>query len=335
MSHSRKILIIRPDHLGDVILSLPVAEALKNQYPDSLIIYLSAPGVEDLQGMVYYVDGWIIDRDDRGQRRSISALAALFRGGGFDTLIELKPSFRTAVAGFLSHVQTRIGTSRRIYSIFYNHWVNLHRRASGKHQTDLDLAMLKPMGIKIEGLLPNLKINVDCLAKAKSLLNIDPKSYIVIHPGSSGSAPNWPMGNYMKLARLITDQTNYKVVLTGLELDASANFGQFINLCGKTDLEALTGAIYGAELYISGSTGPLHLADALGIRCMSFFVNHISIGPDRWGPRRNMANVLMPANPCRCARLSDCHCLEQVTPEMAFNKMKDVLKESECGTAKK
>lgn len=334
MISPRKILLIRPDHLGDVILSLPVAEALKRSYPESQVFYLAASGPAQLQILADYVDGWIIDENSNGKPKSLLSLLKSIREIGIDTMVELKPSWRTAAAGYFSRIPLRIGTSRRFYSFFYNHNLNLHRRASGRHQTDLELAMLEPLNIKVQGLFPNLKINNQCLSKASLLTDLKPKSYVIIHPGSSGSSPNWPLGNYIELAKTIASDTEYKVVITGLASDIGPDFDQYINLCGKTDLEALAGLISGAALFISGSTGPLHLADSLGAKCISFFVNHPDIGPDRWGPRRNMTSVLMPEKSCHCPRLSNCHCLEQVTLDIAFNKIGEALRLRECGPIK-
>jgi hypothetical protein len=63
----------------------------------------------------------------------------------------------------------------------------------------------------------------------------------------------------------------------------------------------------------------------LGVRCISFFVNHNVIGPERWGPRRNMKNILMPLEKCSCGRLSRCRCLEKIKPEAALDKIRSVL----------
>jgi ADP-heptose:LPS heptosyltransferase len=331
----RKILLIRPDHLGDVILSLPVAEALKNYWPDSRVYYFSAPGPANLQGMIDYVDGWIIDETSRGSKLSLFQLAKIFRMGGFDILVELKPSWRTAVAGFLSGSPIRIGTSRRFYSIFYNRYVNLHRRASGRHQTDLDLAMLKPLGINNAGMLPSLQLGEICREKAKTLLTGVTNPYIVIHPGGGGSTTNWPLENYRQLAKMILQRTEYAVIITGYN-DKIGEFENCLNLNGKTDIESLAGVLAGASLFISVGTGPLHLADALGTRCMAFFTNRAGIEPERWGPRRNMENILVsPNKTCRCADSRSCRCLEQISSESAFNRVESILGIAGCGTAKK
>jgi heptosyltransferase-3 len=318
----RKAIIIRPDRLGDLILSLPVAQALKEKYPDCHISYLAAPGPAAIAPLVGYVDSWIIDKGQNG-RLTVFELARSLRQGGFDHLIELKPSWRSAVAGFLARIPVRIGTARRFYSFFYNKRLNLHRRSSGRHQTDLDLAMLKPMAIDSAGHLPRLSLPDDFKKDIEKLVGKSIKEYIVIHPGSGGSAPNWPIENYRELAKLILKETD--VIITGLEADFDG-FENCLNLTGKTNLPQLAAILDGARAFISGSTGPLHLADALGVKCISFFVNRADIGPVRWGPLRNLQNVIMPDTPsCQCRDISACRCLEQVTAQEAFNKVRIVL----------
>jgi heptosyltransferase III len=323
-----KIILIRPDHLGDLILSLPVAETLKKRFTDCAITYLAAKGPASLGGFIPYVDNWIIDQGPDGKRLSLLALINILRDGNFDCLIELKPSWRTALAGFLARVKTRIGTSRRLYSIFYNRRVSVHRRASRKHQTDLELELLIPLGIDISGISPSLAIPDNYGKIASGLVGKGIINYIVIHPGSQGSAPNWPTENYRKLADIILKQTDFKVVITGVEKDISI-FEGCINLCGKTSLAELACVIAGARLFISGSTGTLHLADALGTRCISFFTGHPDVDFWRWGPRRNLDGILNPPTVCNVSNLSSCSCLESITPELAYAKFKQMVSNSE------
>lgn len=319
-----KILLIRPDRLGDLILSLPVAEELKKQIPEASIYYLASRYTAGISALAEYVDGWLIDEDSSGGRLSVLALKNIIKSGGYDCLIELKPSWRTAAAGFLSGVSARIGTSRRAYSIFYNRRLKIPRKSSGFHQSDLELAHLRPLGIELAGLNPNLVVAETGKKKAAVLLALDGKQYVVIHPGSRGSSPNWPLERYIRLADCINQKTEYKVVITNHDNNIRG-FENCFNIGGKTDLDTLAGVLDGASLFISGSTGPMHLADALGTACVSFFSNRENIGPVRWGPRRNLEKVIMPTEICRCGKAENCRCLERISVEEAFNTIKAVL----------
>jgi ADP-heptose:LPS heptosyltransferase len=140
-----------------------------------------------------------------------------------------------------------------------------------------------------------------------------------------GSAPNWPVSSYRELAKLILKETDFKVVITGLE----TNLGDFEgcqDLCGKTTLVELAGILGGASLFISGSTGTLHLADALGTRSIAFFPHHANIDERRWGPRRHPEGIMIPENDnCRSSSPAHCTCLTQITPEMAFKRLNEIL----------
>jgi len=318
-----KILIVRPDRLGDLILSLPVAEVLKREFPSSEVSYLASPYTCAISPMVTYVDEWIADDDGTGEPLCPLKLARRIKPYRFDCLIELKPSWRTAFGGFLSGVKTRIGTSRRAYSIFYNKRLKIHRRESGFHQADLELRHLAPLGIDISGANPTLRGSETGRLQAAKLLG-EIQRFIVIHPGSGGSAPNWPLDKYRGLAKRIAAETDYSVVITDSKGGLSG-FEGCLDLGGKTDLETLAGILAGARLFISGSTGPLHMADALGIPCIAFFSNRADLGPERWGPRRNMDNILMTGEICHCGKASDCRCLESITVDMAFAKVMSVL----------
>ncbi len=324
MINLEKILLIRPDRLGDLILSLPAAEALKKRIPGVAIHYLASRYTAGISALAEYVDDWLIDEDSRGGRFSVLGLKNKIKSGGYDCLIELKPSWRTAAAGFLAGVSVRIGTSRRAYSIFYNRRLKIPRKFSGFHQSDLELAHLRPLGIELAGLNPELMVAETGKKKAADLLALDGKRYVVIHPGSGGSSPNWPLGSYIRLADYINRKTEFKVVITNRDNNIRG-FENCLNIGGKTDLDTLAGVFHGASLFISGSTGPMHLADALGTACVSFFSNREDIGPARWGPRRNLGKVIRPAEICGCGKTENCRCLERISVDEAFNKIKAVL----------
>jgi len=329
-----KILIIRPDRLGDLILSLPVAETLKKNLLNTEIHYLVSPYTSAIAPMVDYVDHWMIDKDADGRKISVWSLSKKIKQQGFDCLIELKPSWRTSVAGYLSGVKTRIGTSRRFYSIFYSHRISVHRKSSGIHQTDLEVAHLRLFDFKDIIDKPSLRATPRGMEKADALLNDIPGPFVIIHPGSGGSAPNWPLEHYRRLAVMIRKNLDLEVVITnhraGLE-----GFESCLDLGGKTDLESLAGVIRRSEIFISGSTGPLHLADALGVRCAAVFSPRPEIGPVRWGPRRNMNNVVIPEAPCKCADLNNCDCLEKIPPDRVLEKIRNLLKVSVTGAGER
>lgn len=325
MNPPRKILIIRPDHLGDLILSLPVAETLKKNMSNTAVDYLVSPHTAPVAPMVDYVDGWLIDGDIDGKRLSLSNIISKIRKTGYDCIIELKPSWRTAAAGFLSGVKTRIGTSRRFYSFFYSERISVHRKSSGYHQTDLELRHLEPFDFKDCITKPRVNVTDNGLTRAGRLFDIDRKPFVVIHPGSGGSAPNWPVEHYRKLAVSIKENMKYEVVVTDRN-PGLRGFDGCIDLGGKTDLETLAGVLSRAEVFISGSTGPLHLADALGVPCLSFFLSRPDIGPDRWGPRKNLDNVIIPPHPCSCDDLRKCRCLEKISPLEVLEKLNNIKK---------
>lgn len=319
-----RFLLVRPDRLGDLILSLPVAEELKRSIPGCAVHYIISAKVAGIAPMVNYVDGWIID-DESGKRLTLSNLSNRMKSGEFDCVMDLKPSWRSAAAGWLSRVNIRIGTSRRAYSYFYNRRVNVHRKSSGFHQTDLELRHLEPLGIESERIDPRLNVSDRGRTAARQLLDLNDIPYIVIHPGSGGSAPNWPAKNYVELAGILAAEADLEVVITGDQKN-EIDFADCRDIRGRTDLETLAGILAGARIFISGSTGPLHMADALGTACVSFFADRNDIGPVRWGPRRNIENVLLPTEPCACSNIRSCRCLERISVETAYKKIAGLLR---------
>jgi len=123
-----------------------------------------------------------------------------------------------------------------------------------------------------------------------------PERYIVVHPGSGGSARDWPAERFGEVARTLSER-GVHVVITGIAAERDvcdvvhAACPEAIDLCGRTDLAATIRAIAGSSLMIANSTGVLHVAAACGIPVIGLYPSTPSMSPKRWGPYTSNAVV--------------------------------------------
>ncbi|MFN3821491.1 MAG: glycosyltransferase family 9 protein, partial [bacterium] len=150
---------------------------------------------------------------------------------------------------------------------------------------------------------------------------------IVLHPGSRGSSPRWHPIYWKELGERLWRQKGYRVIVTGSPSEKL--LGEYVagsggeNWAGKTDLAELAALLSEARLVVASSTGPLHLAVALGKEVVGLYSPSLNTLPSRWGPYNHPEWVIMPNKPicprCYPGRFSSCACMEELTVEAVFN----------------
>jgi len=146
---------------------------------------------------------------------------------------------------------------------------------------------------------------------------------------------NWPAGHFGGLGKGILNR-GFPVILTGSEEDrpvvdrvrARMNGGA-TDLCGGLDLEHLAALLSVAALVVANSTGPLHLADALGTKVIGLFSPYRSAAPHRWGPYGQPENVFVPegvaCKRCTRDRCEMYNCLSSVAPGVVLERSVKLL----------
>jgi len=339
---NERILVVRTDRIGDVILSLPTLELIKKNYPNCHLAMLVSPYTQSLLENNPYVDEVIVD-DKKSRFGGISGLyrlAKFLRKKGFDVSILLHPSWRLACLLYLAEIRYRVGTAYRLYSFFFNSRVFQHRKTIEKHEIEYNLDMLLPLGISAEKTLPKVYLLPDEEEKGRALLKefgigLD-DLVVVIHPGSGDSSLNFPARKFGGLADMLVEKERAIVVLTGKreESDLANTVAKNmktnpINLVGKLELRGLASVLRRADLMISNSTGPMHLATSLGTPVVAIFCPIKVAGPGRWGPYGGNHQVILPPVPlCRKCDTERCryyNCMDRIDTQEVYLKAKSIL----------
>jgi len=299
MEKVSKVLIVRNDKLGDFILSLPSFALVKQHLPNIKTVALVPQYTAEIATASPWIDEILIDNAD--QQRFFFPLAKQLSQHKFSSVITLFSSLRVALACWWARIPYRIAPATKIAQIFYNHRLLQHRSHSSKpeYEYNLDVAQKFLTDHGIEKITPPqapyILLEDKLIAKLRSdfMRNFDlaEKSKLAfIHVGSGGSAHNLTISQYVSLARHLHSNSGHIVVLTAGpdELSLAQSMAKQLQqvphvIYHSTEgLLRFTQHIAFSDIFISGSTGPLHLAGALDVPTAAFYPLRKSATALRW-----------------------------------------------------
>jgi len=234
------------------------------------------------------------------------------------------PKFPLVLAGFVARVPKRIGTGYRWYSFLFTHKIYEHRKTAERNEAAYNLHMLPSVGINAEeNALPQIKLRspeiqfvdrwiVEQLGKSDT-------KFAVLHITSGGSSQQWPVQKFIELGNAIVKKYEMNIVLTGVASDAniinvataSIGVGRAIPFVGHGILE-LAALLERASIVTAGSTGPGHLAAALGTPTIGLFPLPRALSKERWGFRGVRVINFSPNPITDCPNCEHCTCMERM-----------------------
>ncbi len=349
----KNILVVRLDHIGDLICSLPVFPILKERFPNATITVLTGAEGEAILKENPFVDQLIVFRSNWFLRKKILnaieffEVLSLLRKAKFDVGYDLRGDLRNIIFMFLTGVRFRIG-----YGIAGGAGL-LHRVGEYDerlHQAELNVKLVSGEVPARISLKPKIYLSAYEQKEAGEILNqsgIQKTDRIVaIHPEAGYVSKEWEEKNLKQLIELLLRDPSNKILIFGLSKAAKiaeAFFpphpnplpqgegrvrGQVINLVGKISLRQMISVIARAHLFIGNDSGPSHIAQALGIPAIV-----IASGTneyDRWGIWQQPSKVLSHAVSCAPCHLMECNveghpCMSQISGEQVFEEAKRLL----------
>jgi ADP-heptose:LPS heptosyltransferase len=321
-SKSLPILVVRCDRLGDVILSTPVFEVIKRHYPHAHLVAMVREAVAPAIDGMKSVDSLFIYRPESRHKGlgGFFRLVSDIKAGQFRIAVVLQSQWKIAAAIFFANIRYRVGPLSKIHSFFfYNRGVRQSRSQVEMHEADYNLQLLRRLGIRVgtRNIPVSMHISKERLAEARVWLarnGWNPEnSLIAVHPGMGGSALNWPEAHYIEFIRALLKEGK-QVVVTGGPGE-SALLARIREALGTYKAKAiwydskttsgtiqdLAGIFNWADLVVAPSTGPLHLAVALGKSVVTFYPPVRVQSAVRWGPYlkdETRAGILIPEVYC-------------------------------------
>ncbi|MBJ6108519.1 glycosyltransferase family 9 protein [Hymenobacter sp. BT523] len=326
---SQTFLVSRTDAIGDVVLTLPVCGRLKQLFPGCRVVLIGRTYTAPVAAACPWVNDFL-NLDELLKLPEAEQIAALQRHAAA-AIVHVFPNKLLARLAQKAKIPVRIGTRNR-----WRHWltcnrlVALSRRHSPLHEAQLNLQLLQPLGLR--GTPPLAEV-----AKLVRLQAPEPLAdhwhqllqqrrpgqlNVILHPRSRGSAREWGLDNFGQLAQLL-HRAGHRVFVTGTAAEGEEladwlrQNDAFLaaDLTGQLDLPQFLAFIAAADGLVAGSTGPLHLAAALGRHALGLYPPIRPMHPGRWGPLGPHATFLVFDKPncedCR-AQPAACTCIRAV-----------------------
>lgn len=321
--HTKPVIVIsRTDSIGDVVLTLPMAGIIKQFIPGSKVVFLGRNYTKDVINLSEHVDDFI-SYDDLLKLPAAERIQA-FRNIGATHVIHVFPVKEIAQLAKQAGIPNRIGTTNRLWHWFTcNRKVSLSRKNSDLHEAQLNTKLLEPLGIKKTFSLEELNqaygfTRVPALDAAFESLLVPGKTKVILHPKSKGSAREWGLDNFSKLISEL-DKHNYAVYISGTAQEGELvrslieKHPEAIDLTGKLSLKQFIAFINRCDALVAASTGPLHIAAALGKKAIGLFSPMRPIHPGRWKPIGKQAAYLVFDEDCEdCRNKKACDCLTKI-----------------------
>jgi lipopolysaccharide heptosyltransferase II len=289
-----RLLVSRTDRLGDLVLALPFVESLKARYPRCHVDVLASLYASPILEHNGSIDGIMRVQNDQllSSRNYCKDLAHKIRQADYQAVVVLYPERHISRLLYQVGIPHRIGTAGRFHSVFFNHRLMHSRKANRKHESEYNLDFLKYFDEGPTVTDPRVYPTVKEVNNARRIIAKAgvTEPFVVVHPGSGGSAERWPMERFIELAGLLKAQ-GLQVLLTG-SLEEGRLIDDIISgagadvpvIAGDTDLRTLAAVLSLAATVVANSTGPLHLAVAVGTRVVGLYPGRRIMSPVRWGP---------------------------------------------------
>jgi heptosyltransferase-3 len=335
----KNILLVRTDRIGDVVLTLPLAGMIKTHYPKCKVSFLVRNYTKDILINHPFVDEIVVLDEEKGSANIFSNLKRISEKK-YDACIIVNPTFKISLLLFLSGIRKRIGTGYRWYSFLFNEKVFEHRKYAEKHELEFNVNMLQKIGIdesiNEKNVLYNLQVDKESLVHIEKVLNDEKidleKPLIIIHPGSGGSSIDLPINKFIELIQKLIDE-KVQIIISGnnQEIDICNQLAvskSIKNFAGKFNLTQLTALISKTNVFISNSTGPIHIAAALGKFTVGFYPKILSCSKERWGPYTEKKLVYIPELDCKNCDRRQCEqldCMESINIDSVYSDLKKVL----------
>lgn len=288
-----RVLICRLSAIGDCIETWPVLTALKRFAPECEIHWVVDCGVDSLLRQHPAVDhvirlpkGWL------KRPSQVWNLRSQLRAHAFDVAIDPQGLSKSALVCWLSGARRRIGfappVSKEIAPWLYGETIAPQRT----HLVDRQLELLTPLGIRPEEVDFGYQVadhDRKWWQQTKTQLGLG-RSYVVINAGAGWDSRIWDLTRYGEVAQHLHTQGVTPLILWGSQREAEMahaiveHSGGVGKLAPDTNLPKLAAVMADCRFYVGSESGPMHLAAALGIPCVSL---HGPTLAERSGPYGN------------------------------------------------
>jgi ADP-heptose:LPS heptosyltransferase len=338
LSKINRIVLIRTDRIGDIILSTPALKALRAQYPNARIDYVVQ---EKYAALLNCYDGWSdIIKVDINNPKQLKAIGRRLWLNRYDVAVVMHPAKYAYQLARASKAPCIIGWKAKGFGYLLTYGFDDDRGRANRHQVENNLRLFSPLGVS--DAYPSFPIK-ETQSGARQYMEFCGKHDIkaddrvlAIHPGSYSPRVRWMSGNFGGLIDRALG-AGLKVVLLGGKGDASvieevlqATSSKPVVAISELDFEGLVSFFRHTLVFVGNSTGPTHLSASAGAWTIAVFGNRYPM--DRWelwkpwGPKGIVVTSkkyqCFDCTPWTCAHME---CLSSITVDDVWNEVSKVI----------
>ncbi len=341
-SRAERLLCVRLDTLGDVVMTGPAIRALSEASHGRHITLLTSPSGAEAARLLPQVDEVLVYEAPWMKATPVRTSSApdvrfihSLRSRGFDaavifTVYSQNP-LPAALLCYYAEIPLRLAHCRENPYQLLTHWVKETEPESGvRHEVERQLALIGTIGAISEDRRLSLRVPPEAARRAEAILERvvdDSRPWVVIHPGATAPSRRYPAEAFAAVARTLVDEDGWRVVFTGTASERDLiGFIQTLmerpsrSLAGDLSLAELAAILARAPLLVSNNTGAVHVAAAVGTPVVDLY----ALTNPQHQPWMVPHRVLFHDVPCRFCHKSTCpeghhHCLRLVTPQQVVD----------------
>jgi len=328
----QRLLVVKTSSIGDVIHALPVVQAIKEAAPHLTLGWVVRRRCADILRGNPYIDHLYV-MPDKPSLAELVTLRCELHSACYEMALDMQGLLLSGLVTWLSGAPVRLGWDRNRES---NALFLTNAAVPGKgrqaHEVDLLYGFADALGIHAPHpeFTPQPYLAADGAAQAAAWLEDLPHPRVALNVGASRAYKRWPLDNWVQVA-LSLAHSGRSVVFVGDKTDAQSvaqiapkMTGSFVDLSGKTTLRELASVLAACDLLVSGDSGPMHLAVAVGTPVVAIFgATH----PARHGPygARNtvlhdpVPGIIVPGK--RPTEAEGAACMARITPDAVLEAM--------------
>lgn len=327
---SHRIILSRPDRLGDGIISTSAIRPILEQNPAAEVYFATRPALrpvlEGHPGLAGYINADL----------PVEALTEQLQQLAPSAIVHLHTHPNMYQAGRDAGIPVRVGYFQWKPKGALTHWIPDRRKQGGKHEAMFNFDLLGLLGTTApKELMPEIHLPEAGLASLEKTLghSIEAlKPYAVLNPSAYVAAARWPVEYFVRLAEMIRAKTPWRVVVIGDNAEEAATRqlsealgGNALNMAGKTNVAELGWLLKHSAGVVTRDTGPSHLAGAVGAPTVSICGRTRPIySPIRWGALGPKVELVIKCPPQRLFESRHKHwarSFASITPEEVFDAL--------------
>ena len=290
LTEIERLLIVKTSSIGDVIHALPIVQAIKDAAPNLTLGWVVRRRCVDILRGNPSIDHLYL-MPDKPSLRELLNLRRELRLDRYEMALDMQGLLLSGLVTRLSGAPIRLGwdRNREGNALFLTQPV-VPGKSKASHEVDLLYGFSDALGVQAEHseFTPQPYLAAEGAAQAEAWLADLPCPRIALNVGASRAYKRWPLENWARVARslaasgksvvFVGDKTDAEVVA---QITAEPLPGSFVNLAGKTTLRELASVLAACNMLVSGDSGPMHLAVAVGTPVIAIFG---ATNPARHGP---------------------------------------------------